>query len=77
MPTSSTSSAYNWDEMQCGETPGLEPGRPPDYAGENAHLLRLVRALRDQAGDIMRVLANTALEACGAGSASTIMISPA
>jgi len=69
MPTSSTSSAYNWDEMQCGETPGLEPGRPPDYAGENAHLLRLVRALRDQAGDIMMVLANTALEACGAGSA--------
>ena len=69
MPTSSTSSAYNWDEMRCGETPGLKPGRPPDYAGENAHLLRLVRALRDQAGDIMMVLANTALEACGAGSA--------
>ena len=25
MPTSSTSSAYNWDEMRCGETPGLGP----------------------------------------------------
>ena len=77
MPTSSTSSAYNWDEMRCGEAPGLEPGRPPDYAGENAHLLRLVRALRDQAGDIMMVLADPAPQASSAVLASTLMMSPA
>jgi len=60
--------------MRVPKTIEQQPERPPDYAAENVRLLRLVRALRDPPADILAVLADTALEACDAGSAGINML---
>jgi GAF domain-containing protein len=70
MPTSSSKPAVDQSaEILCREILETQTVHAPDYAAENACLLRLVRALRDAPRDILTVLANTALEVCCAGSA--------
>ena len=70
MSTSSSKLAADHSaEILYGETLERQPSRAPDYAAENVCLLRLARALRDTPGDILTVLAATALEVCRAGSA--------
>jgi signal transduction histidine kinase len=79
MPTSSSKlAASNPADILGSEISAALASRAADYATENACLLKLARALRDTPVDILKVLATTALEVCGAGSAGiSILETPA
>lgn len=59
-------------------TPLLErrPARAPDYAAENATLLRLGNELANPTGDILGALAEQAARLCAAGSAGISILEP-
>ena len=64
--------------LEIDRTPLLaaRPTRAPDYASENAGLLRLASELANPASNVLSALAEVALELCSADSAGISVLEP-